>query len=73
MKIARINNSTAAALAAALTLATAGAADVTPAETKAIAEEGFLAEPTSKPRTKSNSVAIVPAATFTVSFELSRK
>src|SRR6478736_5758413 len=42
MKIARINNSIAAALAAALTLATAGAADVTPAETKAIAEEGFI-------------------------------
>jgi len=30
MKIARISNSTAAAPAAALTLATAGAADVTP-------------------------------------------
>ena len=39
MKIARIDNSIAAALAAALRLATAGAADVTPAETKAIAEQ----------------------------------
>ena len=73
MKIARINNSIAAALAAALTLATAGAADVTPAETKAIVEEGFLAKPTSKPRTKADSVAIVPATTLTVSLELSRK
>src|SRR4029079_16208103 len=42
MKIARIYNSIAAALAAALLLTTAGAADITPAETKAIAEEGFI-------------------------------
>src|SRR5881227_3825561 len=41
MKIARSLNLLAAALAASLTLTSARAADLTPAETKAIAEEGF--------------------------------
>src|SRR5438046_1101789 len=42
MKIARSLNLLAAALAASLTLTSARAADLTPAETKAIAEEGFI-------------------------------
>src|SRR5437764_2173177 len=42
MKIARSLNLLAAALAASLTLTSAHAADITPAETKAIAEEGFI-------------------------------
>src|SRR5260370_22378955 len=33
----------------------------------------LLAEATSKPRTKAASVAIVPATTFTVSLDLSRR
>src|SRR5207237_9640773 len=37
------------------------------------ASNEFLAEPTSKPRTKAARVAIVPATTFTVSLELSRR
>src|SRR5947199_1143456 len=42
MKIARSLNLLAAALAASLTLTSARAADLTPAETKAMAEEGFI-------------------------------
>src|SRR5205814_1968793 len=42
MKIARSLNLLAAALAASLTLTSARAVDLTPAETKAIAEEGFI-------------------------------
>jgi hypothetical protein len=42
MKTTRILNFIAVALVSALSLTTARAADLTPAETKAIAEEGFI-------------------------------